>query len=151
MRMAIKSVDSGNIGFSAGGAKDINNFRENIKNGYLPIPTDITYEGLFYDYYFDTGQQEKCDKLFCPSYARAITQDPFSGKEEYYLAVGLNSGIKESDFKRKKLNLVVVLDISGSMGSPFNKYYYDRFGNRHELGDFEYSNKTKMRVARIFE
>ena len=147
MRMAMKSVDSANIGFSTGGAKDINNFRENIKNGYLPIPTDITYEGLFYDYYFDTGQQKKCDKLFCPSYARAITQDPFSGKDEYYLAVGLNSGIKESDFKRKKLNLIVVLDISGSMSSPFNKYYYDRFGNRHDLEDSEHSDKTKMRVA----
>jgi hypothetical protein len=45
---------SRSIGFSAGGAKDINNFRDNIKNDYLPLPTDITYEGLFYDYYFET-------------------------------------------------------------------------------------------------
>ena len=30
------------IGLSTGGAKDINNFRENIKNGYFPISTDIT-------------------------------------------------------------------------------------------------------------
>ena len=33
-----------NMGFSVGGAKDIANFRENIKQGYLPLPTDITYE-----------------------------------------------------------------------------------------------------------
>jgi len=139
---------SDSLGFSVGGAKDINNFRENIENGYLPIPTDVTYEGLFYDYYFDTGKQEACDDLFCPSYSYAVTEDPFSGEVEYYMAVGLNSGMKESDFERKKLNLVVVLDISGSMRSPFNRYYYDRFGNQIELeGPEEDWSKTKMEIA----
>ena len=115
----------GNLGYSVGGAKDINNFRENIENGFLPLFTDITYEGLFYDYYFDTGQRATCTHLFCPSYSYAVSQDPFSKVYEYYLSVGLNSNIKESDFHRKKLNLVIVLDISGSMSSPFDRYYYD--------------------------
>lgn len=134
------------IGFSTGGAKDINNFRENIENNYLPLPTDITYEGLFYDYYFDTGQKEQCGELFCPSYSYAVSADPFSEETEYYLAVGLNSGIKESDFERKKLNLVVVLDISGSMSSPFSKYYYDRFGNKIEVEETD-TDKSKIEVA----
>jgi Ca-activated chloride channel homolog len=137
---------SENIGFSTGGSKDVNNFRENIKNNYLPLPTDITYEGLFYDYYFDTGKTEQCDKLFCPSYSYAISEDPFSENPEYYLSVGLNSGIKESDFQRKKLNLVIVLDISGSMGSPFGSYYYDQFGNIVEAKQGD-SGKTKMEIA----
>lgn len=133
------------IGFSTGGAKDINNFRENINQDYLPLPTDITYEGLFYDYFFDTGQSRECNKLFCPSYSYAISRDPFSKEPQYYLSVGLNSGI--TDFKRKKLNLVVVLDYSGSMGSPFNSYYYDQFGNQVQLKDDEDSGKTKMEIA----
>ena len=41
---------------------------------------------------------------------------------EYYITVGLNSNIKESDFQRKKLNLVIVLDVSGSMDSKFSSY-----------------------------
>lgn len=135
---------SPSIGFSTGGAKDINNFRENIEQNYLPLPTDITYEGLFYDYYFDTGKSKECQKLFCPSYSYALSSDPFSKKPEQYLSVGLNSGI--TDFQRKKLNLVVVLDYSGSMGSPFDRYYYDRFGNRVEL-TAEESGKTKMEIA----
>ncbi len=142
-QMAVSSP-SPVIGFSTGGAKDINNFRENIEQGYLPLPTDITYEGLFYDYYFDTGQQRECKKLFCPSYSYAVSRDPFSKEPEHYLSVGLNSGI--TDFQRKKLNLVVVLDYSGSMGSPFDEYYYDRFGNRVELTSEE-SGKTKMEIA----
>lgn len=47
------------------------------------------------------------------------------------IIVGLDSGIQ--DFKRKKLNLVLLLDVSGSMSSPFNAYYYDQFGKRVEL------------------
>jgi len=137
-----------NIGFATGGAKDIENFRKNIENDYLPLFSDITYEGLFYDYFFDTGQKEECEKLFCPSYSYAISKDPLSLNDEYYLSVGLNSGIKEADFERKTLNLVIVLDVSGSMGSPFSKYYYDQFGNEFVREDYSDDDlKTKMTLA----
>lgn len=142
------TASTANLGFAVGGAKDVNNFRKNIEENYLPLPSDITYEGLFYDYYFDTGQKSECQKLFCPSYATAVSSDPISKQTEYYLSVGLNSGLKETDFKRKKLNLVIVLDISGSMGSPFDKYYYDRFGRQQtaEKNDVE-ANKSKLELA----
>lgn len=129
------------IGYSTGGSKDVNNFRENIKNNYLPLPTDMKYEGLFYDYYFDTGQKQPCYELFCPSLSYAQSNDPFSQKQDQFISVGLNSGIKKTDFKRKKLNLVVVLDISGSMGSSFDSYYYD--GTEQSPG----SNKKKIQIA----
>ncbi|MGA1844140.1 MAG: vWA domain-containing protein [bacterium] len=137
---------SSNIGYSTGGAKDVNNFRQNIENDYLPIPTDITYEGLFYDYYFNTGEPEECSELFCPLYTSVVTKEPFSAEDEYFLSVGLNSGITKEDFRRKKLNLVIVLDISGSMGSAFNRYYYDRFGNRQSI-EAEDSGKKKLTIA----
>jgi Ca-activated chloride channel homolog len=143
---AMAAAPSPSIGFSAGGAKDISNFRENILQDYLPLPSDVTYEGLFYDYYFDTGAAKECKKLFCPSYSYAVSKDPFSLQPQYYLSVGLNSGM--TDFQRKKLNLVVVLDFSGSMGSPFDEYYYDRFGNKVEQkGDESSMSKTKMQIA----
>ncbi len=134
-------VANDTIGLAVGGAKDVNNFRENIKNDYLPEPTDISYEGLFYDYFFETGQKQPCNKLFCPSYTSAISPDPYTGEDQYYLSVGLNSGLKESDFTRKKLNLMVVLDISGSMGSRFDQYYYD--GDSQDADEL----KTKMEIA----
>lgn len=139
------SFEASPIGFSTGGAKDINNFRENIKAGYMPLSTDITYEGLFYDYYFDLGQTEECKKLFCPFYSYALTNDPISGDPQTYLSVGLDSGI--TDFERKSLNLMVVLDYSGSMGSPFDEYYYDSFGNRIVPEEEDDSGKTKMQIA----
>ena len=112
----------------------------------MPLPSDVTYEGLFYDYYFETGAAQECNKLFCPSYSYAVSKDPFSKEPEYYLSLGLNSGIR--DFQRKKLNLVVVLDYSGSMGSAFDQYYYDRFGNMVEVDQIgPESSKTKMQIA----
>ena len=140
--------DMSYIGLSTGGAKDTNNFRENIKNGYFPISTDITYNGLFYDYYFDTGKKTESEHLFSPSYSYAISKDPISYKNEYYMTVGLNSNIKESDFQRKKLNLIVVIDISGSMNSRFSSYYYDHFSNNKEntLKSDDYK-KSKIEIA----
>lgn len=40
----------------AGGAQDIENFRENVEAGFLPLPTDLSFEGLAKDYYFDTSR-----------------------------------------------------------------------------------------------
>ena len=140
------SSQEATLGFSTGGAKNIENFRENIKNGYFPISTDITYNGLFYDYYFNTGDSNKTQNtqdLFYPTYSTAISKDPVSGVPEYYMTVGLNSNIKESDFQRKKLNLIVVMDISGSMSSTFNSYYYD--GKDKQKSQEEY--KSKMKIA----
>ncbi|CAA6811452.1 MAG: Unknown protein [uncultured Sulfurovum sp.] len=137
---------SKNIGLSVGGAKDTNNFKANIDNGYLPKLESITYEGQFYNHYFDTGVGTgECKSLFCPSYSSAKRLNQFSDEEEYFLSVGLNSGIKEDDFKRKKLNLVVVLDISGSMRSKFNAYHYDKVGNK--VSHNEQEHKTKMAIA----
>jgi len=64
------------IGFSVGGAKDTNNLFENIKNGYLPKLSSITYEGQFYSHYFDTGiGMGECKALFCPSYSKAVVKN----------------------------------------------------------------------------
>jgi|AntRauTorckE6833_2_1112554.scaffolds.fasta_scaffold00491_1 Ca-activated chloride channel family protein len=145
---ASASGDGGgdSVGLAAGGAKDANTFRRNIRNEFLPTPSSLSYEGLFYDYYFDTGDPGDCTDLFCPTYSPAVTADPLSGETERYLSVGLNSGLAESDFERKRLNLVVVLDISGSMTSSFDDYYYDQYGNKQTVE--ESGADSKLSVAK---
>ena len=140
------SADS-SIGFAVGGSNDINNFRRNIENDYLPSPTDISHEGIFYDYFFDTGATQACNDLFCPSYSTAVSADPFSENDEYFLSVGLNSNISAEDFERKKLNLVVVLDISGSMSSSFDAYYYDQLGGLNQEPEENVEYISKMEIA----
>ncbi len=144
--MAPAAVKSKALGFAVGGAKDSNNFRENLKQGFLPKYHAISYEGVFYDYYFDTGIGiGQCDDLFCPSYAKAVVPDLFSQQANYYLTLGLNSGLTEASFSRKPLNLVVVVDISGSMGGGLDNYYYD--GSTKKPIEEAEARKTKMQLA----
>ena len=126
------------LGLSVGGAKDANNFYENIKNSYLPKVDSITYEGVFYDHYFKIKDSDECKEIFCPNYKTAKDKNPFTAKDEYWLMIALDSNIQKVD--RKKLNIVVVMDISGSMGSAFNRYYYDRRAQTKE-------NSSKMDIA----
>ena len=102
----------------------------------------MTYEGLYHDYYFDTGSQS-CEARFCPSYSAAVTRDPVANTTERFVTVGLNSGLTEADLERDALNLVVVVDTSGSMDEAFSEYYYDG-GERKEVEE----NQRKMEAAR---
>ncbi|WP_158855190.1 VWA domain-containing protein [Halorhabdus sp. CUG00001] len=140
------AAESADLGFAAGGAKNVADFRRNIEAGYLPIPESLPYEGLFYNYYFDTGESGECSSLFCPSYATAITEDPIAGTTDQYFTVGLQSTLDTDSFERKQLNVVIVLDISGSMEAEFDQYYYDRFGNKHTVEDRD--TRSKLAVAK---
>eukprot|EP01084_Bolivina_argentea_P110064 196596_1 len=51
-KKAVKKKNT--IGLSVGGARDINNFRKCIEEGYMPSIGSITYNGLLYEYNFDT-------------------------------------------------------------------------------------------------
>jgi Ca-activated chloride channel family protein len=138
MKMS-KTMVKRKIGLAVGGAKDSDNFIQNIKNGYIPKLKSITYEGVFYDHYFKSNGSD-CKELFCPSYSLALSSNIYTNKDEYYISVGLDSGVDVSKFKRDKLNLVVVLDVSGSMSSGFNRYYYDGKHSHKKI-------KSKMQVA----
>jgi len=109
------------VGLAAGGAKDVANFRENVANGYTPQPEAISDEGLFYDYHFETGTRTESDALFAPRYAASVSDHPISGKAERYLSVGLDSTLSVDEFERPRLDLVAVLDVSGSMDSPLTR------------------------------
>jgi Ca-activated chloride channel family protein len=65
---------------------------------------------------------------------------------ERYLTVGLDSNLTEADLERKPLNLVAVADVSGSMNSHFDQYYYDEHGNHREVSAD--GDETMMAAAR---
>ncbi|GAB4821981.1 hypothetical protein N2152v2_009027 [Parachlorella kessleri] len=152
VRQAASSANpNAGIGFATGGAQDIANFRENINQGYLPLPTDVTYGGVVKDYYFDTSSSSNttsCTELFCPLYSAAMAPDPLlKNQTDTFLAVGLDSGLKASDVRRPPLNLVILVDISGSMSAPFNSYYYDTNGEQQQVPESE-RTAAKIDVAK---
>eukprot|EP01084_Bolivina_argentea_P185326 319581_1 len=54
--------DDDTIGFAVGGAKDVNNFRQLIERNKIPPISSISYNGLLYEYFFDT-KTRKSDKF----------------------------------------------------------------------------------------
>jgi len=81
----------------------------------------LTYEGIFNEYYFETGHEE--EKLFGNTYFAASSKDPISGKLEEYLVVGMNSKTDGEGFYkhggRPNMNFIIILDKSGSMSDIF--------------------------------
>eukprot|EP01084_Bolivina_argentea_P308502 533471_1 len=51
------------IGLAMGGSKDVNNFRKSIEQNVMPTMDCITYNGLFYEYYFDTKGRKNKDNI----------------------------------------------------------------------------------------
>jgi Ca-activated chloride channel family protein len=132
------------VGLAVGGVQDVTNFRENVAEGFTPQPEAISDEGLFYEYYFETGERTATDALFAPRYATAVSAHPRTGDVERYLSVGLDSTLSVGEFERPRLDLVAVLDVSGSMDSPFDEYYYDKQGHKRAA---ETAGETKLSAA----
>mmetsp|Transcript_25455 Transcript_25455/g.35706 ORF Transcript_25455/g.35706 Transcript_25455/m.35706 type:complete len:500 (-) Transcript_25455:92-1591(-) len=106
---------------SALGAKGIDTFTESISRKYLPKESSLEYEGLFFDYFFETANES--EKLFKAKFNYAVTNDPLSNEKEFYVSIGMASCLDGDGLKKRGgrplLNLVIVLDISGSMDDTF--------------------------------
>lgn len=120
----------------AGGAMNVGNFREELERGRLPAVSTVTHGGLFREYYFPIGPQTT--KVFDANLHAAVSPDPFSKKLEHFVSIGLNSKYDGEGLKklggRPPLNLVILIDISGSMDARLD----------HQSSD----KKTKLDLAK---
>ena len=142
----VPSMVTDKLDFSVEEVRGVDHFRDSIKKKNLPLPDDLTYLDLFYDYFFDkeldisneeviseTPESFRpddsrssgakgfvCDKLLCPSYVLAVSQDPFSKQPEYFISPDLMSDIKQkepvdsSDYKR----IPLVFDLRLTLEAP---------------------------------
>jgi len=63
------------------------------------------------------GHADRIGRPVRTRYAASVSDHPISGKAERYLSVGLDSTLSVDEFERPRLDLVAVLDVSGSMDS----------------------------------
>ncbi|QZY01152.1 vWA domain-containing protein [Halobaculum rubrum] len=135
------------MGLATGGATDAGNFRENVREGHVPQPDALTYEGLVHDYRFPARGDTDAEGLFVPTCTQSVSSNPLTGEVERYLSIGLDSSLSTEEFERPALDLVAVLDVSGSMSSAFDEYYYDRSGTRRRADTDDSTVDTKLEAA----
>lgn len=104
------------MGATTGGAQDINFFRSGAGRGEVPHPNSITPEGLFseHDLPLNMGNQEK--QLFIVQTAAVSARLPVLPEVTHLAQLGFSSGLDAATWQRSPLNLVTVVDKSGSMG-----------------------------------
>ncbi len=116
---SVRMEFAGEMGITAGGAQDIGYFRDQINAGNIPHPNVFTPEGLFGEHDLPLDGTIKCTALICPI-GEAVSASLIAQPEVRWLAqLGFDSGIDAATWHRAPVNLVAVVDKSGSMsGEP---------------------------------
>jgi Ca-activated chloride channel homolog len=112
---------AGAMGATPGGAKDIEYARQRIHAGEVPHESTFTAEGLLSQYDLPLPSSRRCSQILCLS-AAAARSDLIAQPEVRYLAqLGFASNLDARSWRREALNLVAVVDKSGSMhGQPLD-------------------------------
>jgi len=106
----------GSLGATPGGAQDVAFLRDRVAAGELPHANVFTPEGLFSEHDLPLSPRGACPTLLCVA-GEAIAAGLVVQPDVRYLAqVGFASGLDPKTWRRAPLNLVAVVDQSGSMG-----------------------------------
>ncbi len=116
---ATSTLAGSRLGATVGGAKDARYFRDEAAGGAFPHPNTITAEGLFSEHDLPLQCRTASKDLFILT-GEAMPAGLLTKPEVKYLGqIGLSSGLDAATWHRAPLNLVAVVDKSGSMnGTP---------------------------------
>jgi Ca-activated chloride channel family protein len=106
--------DAGGGGVSFGGAQDIGEFRGILNRGEIPGPKTLDANGFFNEHY-NAPPQLTCSGTLCLSPGLSVGKDWLTGKYQAALQLSVNTNVDATQYTRLPMNLVVVVDHSGSM------------------------------------
>jgi len=141
------------LGATVGGAQDARYFRAAANRGDLPEPDTITAEGLFGEHDLPLRRRQKSRSLLVLN-AEAMPATLLTKPEVRYLAqVGLSSGLNAWTWHRQPLNLVAVVDKSGSMsGEPLDlvkrslRHVLRQLGDADQLSIVLYGDRSHVHL-----
>ena len=101
-----------------GGAQDIRHFRSVAADVGMPRPESLTIEGLMGEHDLDLPAQRACAQLFCLNTEAMPASLATRPDDLLFVGLGFTSNIDAERWQREPLNLVAVVDKSGSMDGP---------------------------------
>ncbi|MFT3696950.1 MAG: VWA domain-containing protein [Kofleriaceae bacterium] len=108
------AADAGTGGVSFGGAQDFGQFRGILDSGGIPGPDTLDANGFFNEHYApppNTG----CTDTLCMTPGLSVGKDWITGSHQAALQIAVDTNVDPSTVVKQPLNLVVVVDHSGSM------------------------------------
>lgn len=144
----------GKLGATPGGAQDIGLVRKWIESGQVPAPEHLTVQGLLSEHDLPLDGPA-CKNMLCIYGALAVTPVlDAKDSDNTFVQIGFSSGQDAATFKRKPINLVVVLDVSGSMKSSGKaeatknalKTLIDKLGDDDRLGIVLFNSTAKVHL-----
>ncbi len=118
------STQGNNLGTS--GAQDIGQFRKILEEGEIPGENTLDANGFFSEHHTQLPEPD-CGQTICLHGMLAVSHDWIYGEYQATLQLGMNTTIDASELERLPLDLVVVVDTSGSMAGD-GKMTYVREG-----------------------
>ena len=109
-------ADAGAGGVGFGGAQDIGEFRAILNRGEIPGPSTLDANGFFNEHY-NAPPQLTCSGTLCLSPGLSVGKDWLTGGYQAALQLSVNTNVDPAQYQRLPLNLVVVVDHSGSMSA----------------------------------
>ncbi|MBA3464065.1 MAG: VWA domain-containing protein [Deltaproteobacteria bacterium] len=103
----------GNVSF--GGSQDIGAFRAALDRGELPPANTLDANGFFNEHFNQTPGG--CANTLCLTPGLSVGRDWLTGRHQATLQIAVNTNVDPSTYQRLPLNLVVVVDHSGSMSA----------------------------------
>ncbi|GMV42766.1 MAG: hypothetical protein AMXMBFR64_44820 [Myxococcales bacterium] len=108
----------GDNGFTQPGAQDFGEFRKILEDGKIPGPDTLDPLGFFAEHKLDYPAAD-CGANVCAHTMMAVADNLLTGSAATVLQLGLNSPLTPDTLDRPPLNLVLSVDLSGSMeGEP---------------------------------
>ncbi len=104
------------IAVERGGVQDVNYLREKVDDGKIPLPDDFSIEGLLGEYAIEIPITKSCHQLLCLVGESVQTKLITQRHSGVLTAISFSSNAKAEDFSDQSLNIVAVVDRSGSMG-----------------------------------
>jgi len=104
----------GGGGVSFGGAQDMGEFRAILDRGELPGPDSLDANGFFNEHY-SAAPAPTCGGLLCLTPGLSVGRDWLTGKHQATLQIAVNTTVDPASYERLPMDLVVVVDHSGSM------------------------------------
>jgi len=130
----------GNVGF--GGAQDIGAFRAILDDGGIPGEATLDAGGFFAEHYSESPPAD-CGQPLCAVARMAVGRDWVRGGDQAFMQISMTTPIDPSTVEPRPLDLVVVIDTSGSMAED-DRIGYVKTGLHQLIDELEDGDRLAL-------